>query len=148
MQFRISTTLRQPIVLALMVLLPFITLYSQEMIGGKLIRSGLWKGNVIEYVEGDIFVILKPGVTKSAVLPVAQRHGATISEDFDPLGWGMLELPDTVDVLSLAAELSKHPLIKSAEPNMVTRAHYAPNDTFYVDGTARAQGRGDDIGQS
>jgi len=119
---------------AMLGLLSSTSLSAQELIRGKLVKTGVWEGQQVEYLEGEIAVILNPNVGKSDVLPLLQSHGATIRRDFDKLGWGLIELPDTVDVLSLAAELKRNPMIEAAEPNMVIRAHFNPNDPYYQDG--------------
>ena len=112
----------------MLVFFSWVSLSAQEMIGGKPVRTGVWEGREVEYLGGEIAVILKGGVSQAEVLPLLRSHGATIRHDFDELGLGLIELPDTVDVLSLAAELKRNPMIEAAEPNMVIRAHFDPND--------------------
>jgi subtilisin family serine protease len=109
-------------------------LLAQNFVGGKRIKQGLWENRQIDYVDGDIAVILKAGVNKNNILPLLQKHGATIKRDFDKLGWGLIELPTSHDVLSKAFELKQSPLLKAAEPNMVNRVQSDPNDPFFLDG--------------
>ncbi|MEE9465629.1 MAG: S8 family serine peptidase [Candidatus Neomarinimicrobiota bacterium] len=111
----------------------WVALSAQEMIGGKQVRTGIWEGRQVEYLEGEIAIILKPRVSQANVLPLLQSHGTTIKRDFDKLGWGLIELPEAVDALSLAAELKRNPMIEAAEPNMVDRLNFEPNDTYYQD---------------
>ncbi len=46
----------------------------------------------------------------------------------------MIELPDTLDVISIAENLEQSPLLKASEPNMVIRADYDPDDIYFLDG--------------
>ncbi len=134
MRSRTTSPIRKLFALFMLVLSPWLALSAQEMIGGKQVRTGIWEGRQIEYLKGEIAIILEPDASQADVFPLLQSHGATIKRDFDKLGWGLIELPENVDVLSLAAELKRNPMIEAAEPNMVIRAHFDPNDPYYQDG--------------
>lgn len=110
------------------------TLFAQNLVGGQRAKQGVWENRPIEYIEDEITVILKAGVSKNDILPVLQKYGATIKRNFDKLGWGLIEVPNTTEILSTASELKRSPLIKSAEPNMVNRVQAYPNDPYFNDG--------------
>ena len=128
---RTTSSKRKLFALFMLVSLSWVSLSAQQTISGKLVRTGTWEGRQIEYLEGEIAIILNPGAVRADVLPLFQSHGATIKRDFDKLRWGLIELPEAVDVLSLAAALKRNPLIEVAEPNMVVRAGIDPNDPYY-----------------
>jgi subtilisin family serine protease len=134
MRYNTDNKIRIQFVLFILLCFSLVALSAQEMISGKQIRIGMWENQQVEYLESEIAIILKPGISQADVLPLIQGHGANIRQNFDKLGWGLIELPKGVDVLSLAATLKKNPLIEAAEPNMVDRPYFEPNDTFYQDG--------------
>lgn len=134
MWYRAIDSMGKSFVLLMSALLFWGSLSAQEMIRGKRVRTGIWQGRQIEYLEGEIALILKPGVSKSDVLPVLQSYGATLIRDFDKLGWGLIELSASDDALSVAPELTSHPLIEVAEPNMVVSAFLEPDDPYFQDG--------------
>lgn len=110
------------------------SVFAQQTAGGKRVKTGIWRNQEIEYVEGQIVVILKPGVTASEVSSLLGSYKAKIVQDFDKLGWGLLEVPESADIFPIIKALEKSPLIKAAEPNMVTHAHWEPNDPYFLDG--------------
>lgn len=55
--------------LPLLILLLINPLLTQEYIGGKLIKQEIWKNEEIEYIEGEIALILNLGVSKDDILP-------------------------------------------------------------------------------
>lgn len=110
------------------------SLNAQEKIHGKLVKTGLWEGRQVEFLQGEIAIILRSGVSNKDISPLLEGLGATIRRDFDELGFGVIELPADVDILSVASDLKENELIKVAEPNMVVRAHWEPDDDYYQDG--------------
>lgn len=51
--------------LFMLVCFSWVSLSAQETIGGKLVRTGTWEGRQVEYLEGEIAIILKPGEKSS-----------------------------------------------------------------------------------
>ncbi len=131
MWYKMNNPLNKLIFCLMLIVLPWAVVSAQETIGGKLVKTDLWEGQQVEYLEGEIAVILEPGRGKSDVLPILRSYGAYIKSDFDELGWGLIELPATVDVIPLATLLKGNPNIRMAEPNMVVRAGFNPNDPYY-----------------
>ena len=134
MYYKTYNLMSKLFVLCFVLLFSTTYLYAQDFVGGKRVKRGVWENLQIEYIEGEIALILKPGVSKNDILPLLQRYSTTIKRDFDKLGWGLIEVPDTIDVLSTAYELKQSPLLKAAEPNMVDRAQSEPNDPYFQDG--------------
>ncbi len=110
------------------------TANAQETIGGKAILQGTWQGRQIEYVEGEIAIILESEMGTSAVQTLVQEYDATFLQNFDGQGWGLIELPEEADVLEIAEELAEDENIRSAEPNMVIHTMDDTNDPYYTDG--------------
>ena len=94
----------------------------------------MWQNREIEYVAGELAVILEPNAKRADVDALLRSLGVTVKHNFNHRGWGLIELPAAVDLLKFAGNLEKRPMIKVAEPNMVDRAHYNPDDTYYDDG--------------
>lgn len=113
--------------------------FAQQMerrIHGKPVKQGYWKNQQIEYVESLVSICLRPGVEKADILPVLQKHQATVKYDVDKLGWLTAELPAGKSVLSTAVSFQQEPLIKWAEPVVVLYPSQLDefNDEFYQDG--------------
>src|ERR1051325_8186738 len=50
------------------------------------------------YVEGQLLVKFKDGPYAPTTLSAHEFAGATVLENFDPIGWQLLKLPDAVSV--------------------------------------------------
>lgn len=122
-------------VLILCFVIPSSFLLGQEKIGGRDVLKGRWKNQEIEYVQGQIAVILKPGRSKANVQTALDNHRATVVREFDKLGWGLIEIPKSEDIFSLIQELEKNEPVEVAEPNLVDRIQFDPNDPYFSDGT-------------
>ena len=46
----------------MLVFFSWVSLSAQETISGKLVRTGTWEGRQVEYLEGEIAVILNPNI--------------------------------------------------------------------------------------
>ena len=64
-------------------------------------RVGIWKNQKIEYVSGQILLKLKPEVQRGNALSMLSQNKLELIEDFDKLGWALVELPKGIDELSL-----------------------------------------------
>lgn len=109
-------------------------LFGQERINGRTVLQGTWKGQEIEYVQGQVAVILKAGRAKADIRTLLDQHRASVVRDFDKLGWGLLEVPESEDIFALMQGLEKSEHIQAAEPNLVDRVQFDPNDPFFLDG--------------
>jgi len=89
MHYKTSDGMEKLLVLGFLWLFSVATLFAQNLVGGKRVKQGVWGNRQIEYIEGEIAVILKAGVNKNDILLLLQKHGATIKRDFDKLGWGV-----------------------------------------------------------
>ena len=110
-----------------------VPLYSATF-NGKNIMTGTWMGRQIEYVEGEILFKMSPGAKSIHLLPLLAEGKATVVEGPDKLRMGMLKLTSQADVFEALEELNASDLIEFAEPNMIDRASYPPNDTYFADG--------------
>jgi serine protease len=104
-----------------------------ETICGKTVLTGTWNGNTVEYLATEILVILESGYEQKDVESLFKTHNATISRDFDKLGFGKIEIPEKTSVLTLAVTLSNESSIHAAEPNFVERGSFEPDDEYYED---------------
>ncbi len=101
---------------------------------GKRILKGIWMGREIEYVEGDILFRIKPNVKAISLDQFVEKHGATLAEGPDQLGMGRLQLSLTADIFPVLNDLKASGLVEFAEPNLVDRAMYPPNDLYFYSG--------------
>ncbi|GEM_PF-6769675 len=104
---------------------------SQERVGGKLIKKGMWKSKPIEYVDGEILVGFKKWTKKEDARQLLNQRGATILEHYEQKDWAVTEVADSQDIFEVISELEKHPLVKYAEPNIVGRLLSDPYDTDF-----------------
>lgn len=109
-------------------------LLAQERIAGRAILKGQWKNQEIEYAQGRIAVILKAGRSKASIQSMLAKQRATIVQEFDKLGWGLVEVSESEDIFPLIQELEKNENVLVAEPDLVGWAGYNPNDPYFLDG--------------
>ena len=101
---------------------------------GKRILKGRWMGKEIEYVEGDILFRMKSGAKLSALDLLFKGNGAKLAEGPDILGMGRLEVSSSTDIFTALRSLNASSLVEFAEPNLVDRAMYPPNDNYFNSG--------------
>jgi thermitase len=101
---------------------------------GKAIFEGVWKGEKIEYVEGEILFKARPGVKTSDLENLFSASRARMVEGLDQIDMGKLEVVPAVDIFQAMEKLNASPLIEFAEPNMIDRAQYPPNDYYFANG--------------
>jgi thermitase len=109
-------------------------LYSASF-NGKRILKGMWMGKETEYVEGEILFKMKSNVKLSDIDPLLRGNKAKLVEGPDRLGIGRLELSSSVDIFQVLENLNSSDLVQFAEPNMIDRAMYPPNDYYFANGT-------------
>ncbi len=114
----------------LVIFFVFQTSNAQEMYRND-IKTGRWKGENIEYWEGQMLVKIKRGVSNKALINDLSKYEVELKKDFNKLRWGLLEVPSNVDIFQKIEQLKKHPLIESISPNAVYRAYAYPNDPEY-----------------
>jgi subtilisin family serine protease len=101
---------------------------------GKNVLKGMWSGQEIEYVEGEILFRLEPNIKPSQVSPLLLGNQAELVDGPDRLGIAKLGLPSEVDIFAVLENLNSSDLIQFAEPNMIDRTQYPPNDYFFENG--------------
>jgi len=89
-------------------------------------------GKEVECVEGEILFKTKPGVKLNEVELLFRKNRAKLAEGPDQLGMGRLELPSSVDIFGVMENLNSSDLIEFAEPNMIDKAFYPPNDYYFA----------------
>lgn len=109
-------------------------LIAQQIIGGKVVKRGIWNNKEVEYADGQIALKLKSGVQMQSVIPLINKLNATIVENFDKLRWALLELPTGTDIFSVITALMNNPMIEAVEPNMMAQTTFNPNDPSFQDG--------------
>lgn len=122
------------LILALMVIIFLAASAYAASFGGKNILKGTWMAQEVEYVKGEILFKLRPNTKPSDAELLFASNKARIVQGPDKLGMGRLELAAGADVFQVAASLSASDLIEFAEPNMVDRAQYPPNDYYFANG--------------
>ncbi len=101
---------------------------------GKKIMKGMWKGHEIEYVEGEILFKVNAKVKLSDLEKLLEENQATLVQGLDQMGMGKLEIASSLDILHVIQDLNSSQLIEFAEPNMIDRLLYSPDDYYFVGG--------------
>ncbi|MFQ6094082.1 MAG: S8 family serine peptidase, partial [bacterium] len=84
---------------------------------GKEVKTGLWRGEEIEYAEGDIIFQLKPGYTTADLQDLLSAHNAVLIKDVDILNTGKVEVAGSVDLFKVIEAFNADHRIEIAEPN-------------------------------
>ncbi len=124
------------IIILLMILLSG-NILSQERMSGRLLKTGIWKGQAVEYVGGQIAVRLKEGVEAAVITKTVLNYNGVLSKNFDELRWGWISMADTVDIMPIISALQNNPAVETVEPNFIMQTHSLPNDPFF-NGTSPA----------
>jgi subtilisin family serine protease len=102
---------------------------------GKRIMKGMWKGNQVEYVEGEILFKVNAQAQLSDLEKLFKQNQARLAQGLDQIGTGMLEIDSSLDIFQVIRNLNSSNLIEFAEPNLVDYPCYPPNDYYYVNGS-------------
>lgn len=92
----------------------------------------MWMGKEAEYVEGDILFKIKSKVKLSDLNNVFKENQAKLVEGLDRLNMGRLEIASSADIFQVLKNLDSSNLFEFAEPNMIDKAMYPPNDYYFV----------------
>ena len=102
-----------------------------EKLAGVEIKKGTWRGQEIEYLEGQILVGLKAGKTQSSVAAELGKMPVQISRNDDGTGFMKLQADPGQDLFALIGKVAEVKDIAYAEPNMVDRFVTVPNDPYF-----------------
>ena len=102
-----------------------------ERVAGKEVKTKVWKGREIQFVEREIAVKITPSATQTEINDLLKAVDGRVINAFDELGWGLIELPTTKDEILAIDDLLKLPFVSVAEPNMVTSITLEPNDPYF-----------------
>lgn len=102
-----------------------------EQVVGKEVKTKIWQGREIQFVEREIAVKISPSATQTEINKLLKTVGGKIINSFDKLGWGLIELPADKDEILAVDDLLKLPFVTAAEPNMVTSVFLEPNDPYF-----------------
>lgn len=105
---------------------------------GKKIMKGIWKGNEVEYVEGEILFKVKakvklsdPNAGNSHLERLFEENHANLVQGLDQMGMGKLEIPSFLDIFQVIQNLNSSDLIEFAEPNLVDHPLFPPSDYYF-----------------
>jgi hypothetical protein len=109
-----------------------VTINPQEMFAGKRIITGTFEGKAMKYVDGEIAIKLKEGFYGESISNALLNLNASIKQDFDELGWGLIELLEGTDIMPVIEMLKRRNEVQYAEPNQILYAHQIePNDPYF-----------------
>jgi len=107
------------------------TSFAQQRVAGKAIKSGIWNEQEVKYIDGEIAIKIKEGVSPTQLNPILSQVQAKIKQNFDELRWGWVELPEGTDIMPAISRFQKSALVEVAEPNVLMRTALEPNDPFF-----------------
>jgi len=119
-------------------ILPFVggevgSLYAATF-NGKEIMKGMWKGNEVEYVEGEILFKGNAKAKLSDLEKLFEESQVRLVQGLDRIGMGKLEILSSLDIFQVIQNLNSSNLIEFAEPNMIDRPFFPPDDPYFVYG--------------
>ncbi len=83
------------------------------------------------FVEDEIVVKFKPGVSEETIARINQRHGTSVFYVSKQGKFRRLRIPAGRSVEELVDVYSKDPNVEYAEPNYIAHALWVPNDPLY-----------------
>jgi thermitase len=101
---------------------------------GKRIMTGMWKGDEVEYVEGEILFKAKSVAKSSDLVKLFAENQVTMVEGLDQIRMGKLEVTSPPNIFQAIQNLNSSDLIEFAEPNMIDYPLYGPDDPYFVNG--------------
>jgi serine protease len=82
------------------------------------------------YVENEILVTFKPGVSKMGKSQAHRRLGAISHQDAYGNSYQVIKVREGM-VERMVDRYSRHPLVAHAEPNYIRKACFTPNDPYF-----------------
>ncbi len=113
-----------------LVFIPYL-IFASVMTHAQQIRTGIWNGVEIEYVDGQINVKATESADFGSITDVIQAHNGELLKEFDKLRWGLAQFREGTDIFPIIEELLRNVSVEVAEPNMVTYLSYDPNDPYF-----------------
>jgi subtilisin family serine protease len=102
---------------------------------GKKILKGMWKGNQVEYVEGEILFKVNAKAPLPDLEKLLEKKQATLVGGLDQIGMGKLKIPVLLDIFQVIQSLNSSDLIEFAEPNIIDHPLFTPDDPYFVNGS-------------
>jgi subtilisin family serine protease len=104
--------------------------------GTKLTAQSILSGiGDAEYVQGELLVKFRPGVSKSSAIQVHRTMGASVINKFSSADIEYVKLPEDLSVRDAIQEYMSDPDVEYAEPNYIrhiaSRNKVIPNDTYF-----------------
>jgi subtilisin family serine protease len=97
-------------------------------LNGVEILSAEWRGQEIEYLEGEILVGLNVGRIESELAGAIDQLPVKIVRHADRFGFMKLRSEGPADLFNLIDMIEALPMVRYAEPNMVDHLLVIPND--------------------
>jgi Subtilisin-like serine proteases len=83
------------------------------------------------YVEGELLVKFRSGVTVGSIRAKNVEMGAQILENFADLGWQRVKLPEGLNLKKAIAAYEQMPEVEAVQPNFYYHLQAVPNDTQF-----------------
>lgn len=85
----------------------------------------------VEYVQGELIVMFKPGISNREIANLNSKHGTSVIYTSPYAGFKRLHIPKSKTVSEMVEIYSKNPNVEYAEPNYIAQALMVPNDPLY-----------------
>lgn len=79
------------------------------------------EGKQPQFIEGEVLVKFRPGVTRDEIDGICKAYGLSLMEPIGGTGVYRFKIPPTRRVKDIAAALNEDPHIEYAEPNYIVR---------------------------
>jgi len=132
---------RVKVIVLVSLLLVLVAATFGETINGYEIKSGVWEGDSLEYLDELIVIGLKKGYSQQSVSDTLDDLKVTIIENFDKLGIGVVEIGEKDDLFTVMGVIEDISSVEFAEPDGIfTTCSTHPNDPYYAGTTPATYG--------
>jgi subtilisin family serine protease len=114
-----------------LLLIIFFVSFSQNQLGNKQIKNGVWREHSVEYVENEILVQFKNYTSKADIDKTLSKFKIKIIQDFNSNNWGVIELLSEENIFTVIDDIEKSQFVQFCEPNVIGSGCSDPNDTDF-----------------
>lgn len=99
---------------------------------GKEILTGTWKGEVVEYLEGEILFMIQNGESRAEVALYLDQNDLNLAREVDHFGFGKVSLRQGENIFPEIERMQATGYFLYVEPNMIDRLCLEPDDPEYL----------------
>ncbi len=83
------------------------------------------------YVDGQVMVKFKEGVSRDSINELIRNYGLTIREEIPQINYCIFNIPHTYTVEKIVSLLNTLEIVRTCEPVYLSESENLPNDTYF-----------------